>query len=167
MKLKISDTPRLSSVSNCHEELRPDFWKNLTLDDLNKSEWEALCDGCGQCCLFKFDHGNNDIAYTNVACRLLDCTTCQCKHYEKRTKIVNDCMVLDLELLTRIVNWMPPTCAYRLRFEDKQLFDWHYLNSGNHDAIHEAGISVKDRVIPEMDANLDRLEDYSMELPLI
>ena len=34
-------------------ELRAKFWENLPLEELNEAEWEALCDGCGLCCLVK------------------------------------------------------------------------------------------------------------------
>ncbi|MEC9444277.1 MAG: YcgN family cysteine cluster protein, partial [Pseudomonadota bacterium] len=29
------------------EPLRPQFWSRFALNELNHSEWEALCDGCG------------------------------------------------------------------------------------------------------------------------
>jgi hypothetical protein len=47
------------------------------------------------------------------------------------------------------MNCLPPTCAYRLRYEDKPLYDWHYLNSGSRDTVHEVGISVRGRVVSE------------------
>ncbi len=34
--------------------LRAQFW-TLPLGELNAREWEALCDGCGRCCLVKLE----------------------------------------------------------------------------------------------------------------
>ena len=56
------------------EQLRPQFWKKYPLAELNHAEWEALCDGCGLCCLIKLeDEELQEVAYTKVACKLLDC----------------------------------------------------------------------------------------------
>ena len=27
------------------------FWKTIALDQLDKDQWESLCDGCGKCCV--------------------------------------------------------------------------------------------------------------------
>ncbi len=35
--------------------------------------------------------------------------------------------------------WLPDTCAYRLRAEDEPLPAWHYLISGDREAVHHAG----------------------------
>ena len=51
------------------DTLRPQFWSRFRLDELNHSEWEALCDGCGCCCLIKYidedeqgEDGDDEIA---------------------------------------------------------------------------------------------------------
>lgn len=140
--------------------LRKNFWTKYALDELTKPEWEALCDGCGRCCLIKLEHDNGDIDFTNVACRLLDDKTCACGQYALRKQLVAGCVVLSPENIERIAHWMPATCAYRLRFEGKPLFDWHPLISGNSDTVHTAGISMAGRVLAEYEVDEDDLENH-------
>ena len=129
--------------------LRPRFWE-LPLDRLNKPEWEALCDGCGQCCLHKCeDEDTGDIYPTNVACRLLDIQTGRCSDYAGRKKIVPDCLKLTPRLALT-TSWLPDTCAYRLRAEGEPLHEWHYLICGDREAVHAAGISVRGKAISEL-----------------
>ncbi len=143
--------------------MRPRFWE-LPLETLDRAEWEALCDGCGKCCLHKLeDEVTGELFPTNVACRLLDRKSCRCKDYRNRRAYVPDCVRLDAESLCGI-DWLPSTCAYRLRAEDKPLFDWHYLISGDPESVHEAGISVRGWTVSEDDVG--DLEHYLIDRAL-
>lgn len=131
--------------------LREHFW-DRPLADLNQKEWEALCDGCGRCCLHKVEYEDTgEIEETNVACTLLDCQTAQCTDYPNRKAKVPDCLRLTLKLVDQ-VPWLPDTCAYRRRAEDRPLPRWHYLLSGDREAVIAAGVSVAGRVISEDEA---------------
>ncbi len=95
---------------------------------MTPSEWEALCDGCGKCCLNKIEfEDTGEVAFTRIACRLLDGDSCRCSNYEIRRQFVPDCVQLSPATLPKIVYWMPRTCAYRLLHEGKSLPGWHYL----------------------------------------
>jgi uncharacterized cysteine cluster protein YcgN (CxxCxxCC family) len=128
------------------------------MTDLSDEEWEALCDGCGKCCLHKLqDEDSGEVYYTRVACRLLDRRTGQCTDYANRKAQVDDCVDLR-ELDREQFAWMPATCAYRLVAEGKDLPDWHYLISGRPGLVHKATRSIRGRAIPESEADLDNLE---------
>ncbi len=144
--------------------MRHRFWEQFGLEELNEDEWEALCDGCGRCCLHKFDYDTDDtIRYTKVACRLLDCDTCRCRHYEARKKIVTNCIKITTENIESVLHWLPQTCAYRLLHENRPLFDWHYLISGSRDTVHQSGISVKGLAVSETEIPLEELENHMLE----
>lgn len=127
------------------------FWEHKTLDELSDAQWESLCDGCGRCCLQKFeDEDNGDVHYTDVACKLLDTNSCHCKHYEDRFSLVPDCLQvrpLDADKL----NWLPKSCAYVRLSKGQTLADWHPLISGDPDSVRAAGISVAGRCCSEID----------------
>jgi len=125
------------------------FWETKSLKDMSVGEWESLCDGCGKCCLLKLeDEDTGDIAFTDIACRLLDPGQCLCTDYANRQKKVPDCIILKPENIAAL-KWMPKSCAYRLLSEGKKLEWWHPLLSGDPETVHQAGISVRGRTVPE------------------
>ncbi len=145
------------------------FWKTKPLSKMTRREWESLCDGCAKCCLVKLvdddlpegeEPGDEDTHYTNLACRLLDRTTCQCTRYKERMRLVPDCVRLTPESLPRVHGWLPRTCAYRLLHEGADLPFWHPLVSGERESVHRAGVSLKGEMLCESDADPDFLEDY-------
>src|SRR3546814_2773275 len=70
------------------------FW-TAPLASLDAGQWEALCDGCGKCCLHKLEDEDTGRVYpTNVACRLLDLSTARCGDYKPRRRHVPDCLTL-------------------------------------------------------------------------
>lgn len=124
------------------------FWEK-PIEKLSRTEWEALCDGCGQCCLHKVeDEDSGEIYPTNVACKLLDLKTARCSDYRNRRMFVPDCLRLTPRLAAQL-EWLPQTCAYRLRAEGEPLPAWHYLISGDTEAVHRARVSVRGRAISE------------------
>ncbi len=125
------------------------FWEDVPLAKLDRAQWEALCDGCGKCCVHKLeDEETGELLPTNVSCRLLDRTTAQCSDYKHRHAYVAECVRLTPAKLAEI-DWLPATCAYRLREAGEPLPAWHYLVCGDRDAIHRAGKSVVGRTISE------------------
>ncbi|MEM8570356.1 MAG: YcgN family cysteine cluster protein [Pseudomonadota bacterium] len=146
------------------DELRPRFWERFTLEDLNRAEWEALCDGCAKCCLIKLeDEETDEVAHTSIACRLLDRDTCRCKNYALRTQIVPDCNRLDPASLERIAPWLPRSCAYRRMKEDRGLAAWHPLVSGDPQSPHRAGVSMWGRMHAETEIDEDDWPDFIIE----
>lgn len=142
------------------DTLRPQFWKNYTLEQMNPLEWEALCDGCGLCCLVKLEDPDTlEVAYTKVSCQLLDCKTAQCSDYTQRLKHVPDCIQLTPERLQGIT-WLPASCAYRRLNEGKNLPSWHYLNTGSRQSVIRAKKSVAGRCISERDINEEEIDEY-------
>ena len=132
--------------------------------ELTPEEWEALCDGCGKCCLVKLeDADTGQVEYTNVACRLLDDATCRCSQYDIRKSLVPDCVVMTPETIEASSYWLPSTCAYKRLYEGDALPDWHPLLTSDPTSVHTAGISVQNRTVPEFEVDEDDLEDYVTE----
>jgi len=136
---------------------RERFWETKRLEELTPDQWEALCDGCGRCCLEKLENRKTGKVYfTAVACHLLELSTCRCLGYESRFQQVPDC----LKLSPRNIHgkWLPSTCAYRLLKEGRNLPDWHPLISGDPDSVHAAGISVRNFAVSGENIQPDQLE---------
>lgn len=142
---------------------RDEFWITHKLEEMTTEQWEALCDGCGKCCLNKLeDWDTGEIHFTNIACTLFDGESCQCKDYSDRFATVPDCIKLKPQDIANY-HWLPSTCAYRLLQEDKPLADWHPLISGSPDTVHSAGISVRGKTIPEDGLSPEDYEDHLVD----
>ena len=146
--------------------LRERFWER-PLADLSPKEWEALCDGCGKCCLNKLeDDETGEVVLTRVACRLFDDSTCRCGQYETRLKHVPECVVLTPKTLPKAAYFMPETCAYRRLHEGRALPHWHPLLTGDPASPHKAGASLMDETLSETQVDEDDWEDFLIEEPL-
>lgn len=141
------------------------FWQVKRLEEMSRAEWEALCDGCGRCCLLKLeDEETGEIAFTDVACSYLDHQTCRCRDYANRHTNVPGCVALTPENV-RTIAWLPSTCAYRLLAEGRDLYWWHPLVSGRAGSVHQAGMSVRGRVVAESAVPDELLEEHVVEWP--
>jgi uncharacterized cysteine cluster protein YcgN (CxxCxxCC family) len=143
--------------------VRKGFWKHKKLSDLSIEEWEALCDGCGICCLYKVeDVDTGEVEMTNIVCRFLDMENIHCQLYEDRHSAMPTCIKLTPSKVESL-KWLPETCAYVLIMRGQPLPDWHPLESGNPQSIHGRGISVKGKVIRETEVDLDHIEDHVID----
>ena len=143
--------------------MKNEFWKTKSLQEMDKVEWEMLCDHCGRCCMFKLeDSDTGEIFYTNVVCKLLDVDTCSCTNYKNRRQIIRSCICLSPGRL-REMKWLPDTCAYKRLNRDLDLESWHPLISGNYVSVLTAGISVAGKVISENHVDMSKLEDFIID----
>ena len=125
------------------------FWETKRLEEMSASEWESLCDGCGLCCLVRFeDEDTGEIIPTRVHCRLFNPETCTCSDYANRKAQVPDCIKLTPGNIKALA-WMPKSCGYRRVHEGRGLASWHPLVSGDPESVHRAGISVKGQTFSE------------------
>lgn len=125
-------------------KLEPKFWEYKKLEQMNKEEWEALCDGCGKCCLNKIEI-KGKVHFTNAHCRFLDCRSCLCKIYEHRFEVVKDCRDINLQAVREKPRWLPKTCAYWLLDNGYDLPDWHPLITGKASSVQNAKMSLNGR----------------------
>jgi uncharacterized cysteine cluster protein YcgN (CxxCxxCC family) len=126
------------------------FWETKSLAEMSPGEWESLCDGCGLCCVVRFeDEVTGEVVPTRVHCRLFDSAACRCTDYENRKAQVPDCIKLTPGNIDRL-GWMPLSCAYRRLHEGKSLPRWHPLISGDPESVHLAGVSIRGQTISEL-----------------
>jgi len=127
------------------------FWESVPLHKMTRTQWESLCDGCGKCCIHKLeDEETGEVLPTNVACRLLDRRSGQCSDYRRRHAFVPECVRLTPAKLDQL-DWLPSSCAYKLIRDGRGLYDWHHLISGDREAVHRAGVSVRGWTVSEDD----------------
>lgn len=144
--------------------MRERFWERIPLTRMTEAEWEALCDGCGKCCVLKLeDADTGQVHYTDIACRLFDDETCRCGNYAVRKQLVEGCVVLTSAALPEVAPWLPRSCAYRRLYEGRGLAAWHPLVSGNAESVHAAGISVRGATVPEWEVAEEDQEDHVVE----
>ncbi|MEM6477712.1 MAG: YcgN family cysteine cluster protein [Pseudomonadota bacterium] len=141
--------------------LRARYWETVPLGQMTDREWEALCDGCGKCCLNKLeDHETGEVALTRIACRLLDTDTCACGQYDIRHHFVPECIRMTPASIAMHAYWLPSSCAYKRLHEGKALPNWHPLLTGDANSVHDAGASVRGWTLPEFEVPEDEWEDY-------
>ena len=121
--------------------MRDRFWEKYSLGELNSREWEALCDGCGQCCL-KRRVENSEVTVYSVACELLDIDTARCKDYANRLQRVPTCHELTPTSVPGYQGWLPETCAYVRVHNRKPLPAWHPLLAGDRSRMRRKGITI-------------------------
>lgn len=144
--------------------LSPGYWTRKSLQQMSRPEWEALCDGCGRCCLNKLeDADTGEVALTRVACRLFDDATCRCGQYATRHATVPECITLTPENIAQNAYWMPDTCAYKRLWQGKGLLDWHPLITGDPETVVQAGVAVRGLTVSEVTVDEDDWEDHIIE----
>lgn len=131
----------------------PPFWETTDLAEMSRAQWESLCDGCGLCCLHRFeDEDDGTVIAVPVACELLDVETCRCTDYANRKERVPMCIELRPDTLDQF-GWLPDSCAYKRIAAGKGLPAWHHLVTGSFEACHAVGPGVAGQVLSERDAD--------------
>lgn len=145
------------------EKIDLDRILSTPLSELSDREWEALCDNCGRCCLVKLeDDQTNEVYYTNMICRLYDIEQGQCSDYQNRKNKVPGCVVIR-DFDDTIYSQLPQTCAYRLRFNDLPLPDWHPLHVGDSNEMQCQMITIKHRAVSEEGIHEDQFEEHIID----
>ena len=118
------------------------YWETKRLSEMDEAEWEALCDGCGKCCLITLeDEDTLEVHETDVHCRLYDPETRRCTNYGARLRLAPGCVKVTPQNAGSMA-WMPRSCAYRRLAEGKGLPDWHPLLTGDPGSVEAAGAAA-------------------------
>lgn len=121
---------------------------NKKPEDYSEEEWEAICNNCGKCCLFKLqDEESEEIYFTDIICKYFDMENCRCTCYADRCKIVPECLKLNKNNLDKI-SWIPQSCAYRALLENRP---------------SSAVTTVKGRCVSELDVKEEDWEDHIID----
>lgn len=137
------------------------FWETKSLEELTHEEWEALCDGCGLCCLHRLQGEEDDapVLTTRVVCRCYNLENGGCSDYAGRFKLVKECTQLTSQKAAEF-DWLPETCAYRLRYHGLPLLEWHPLISGTRESVRPYSVHALEAVLEAEDIDL---EDYIID----
>ena len=145
------------------------FWRRKSLEEMTDSEWESLCDGCGKCCLNKLEE-EEGAAETYLHRRRLPAAgrrNLPLPRLRAPARPGRRLRAADAARRLKTINWLPPSCAYVLLAEGKDLYWWHPLVSGDPETVHTAGVSVRGRVgASEADVPDEDLEDHIVNWPL-
>ena len=134
-------------------ELRDRFWE-LPLEALDRAEWEALCDGCGRCCLHKLE--DEDTGRGRPDQRRLP----PARHRDRALPrlpapqgVRARLPAADAQAGRAQCRGSPPRCAYRRRAEGQPLPDWHpLLTGGRRGDEARRGDASPGKVVSETDA---------------
>lgn len=139
--------------------MRDRFWEKYSLGELNSREWEALCDGCGQCCLERRvdDHA---VTVYSVACELLDIESARCSDYVNRLQRVPICHDLTPTSVPRHQDWLPETCAYVRLHRGRPLPPWHPLLTGDRSRMDAEGVTVSHYAVPSGSLSRRQMERH-------
>lgn len=137
------------------------FWETKSLEDLSHEEWEALCDGCGLCCLHRLQGEDEDapVLTTRVVCRCYDLQNGGCSDYTNRFALVEGCTQLTHQRAAEF-DWLPQTCAYRLRHHNLPLPSWHPLITNDPESVRFHGVNALN---PILETEMIDLEDFIIE----
>jgi uncharacterized cysteine cluster protein YcgN (CxxCxxCC family) len=75
---------------------------------------------------------------------------------------VSDCVTITPDNIEQH-DWLPSSCAYRMLYHKQDLEWWHPLVSGSSETVHEASMSVRQRVVLESELDCNEYDDYIID----
>lgn len=138
------------------------WWETTPLEEMSAEQWEAICDGCGKCCMARIWH-NNDVKSTKVGCELLNIKTAKCSDYANRHTKVKNCVKITIDIIDAH-GLLPDSCSYKLVRKGLPLHSWHHLITNDRNTVIEQGHSVvgyaettRDKISPV------KMQDYFLK----